>query len=118
MNEINRREWERVTSAQQIAYEYFNGQGDKVDSGNAHTVNISGRGALVEMPHACDLNASLILWITNPLQTMLIRGDIIHSRRADDGSFHVGVRLVDMIVGNWEGWEKLIKSKQEDYYEG
>ena len=106
-----RRTLPRANAALQIAYEFFDARGDKRDEGYAVTVNISGHGALLELPHGLDLNGSLILWITAPFYTMLFRGSIVHSRRAPNGLFHIGIRLTDVIEGKWETLERIIQQK-------
>ncbi|MBI3537643.1 MAG: PilZ domain-containing protein [Chloroflexi bacterium] len=111
-NEINlneQREAPRANAAFQIAYEFFNPRGAKVEEGIALTVNISGRGALIEMPHGLDLDGSLIMWITAPLYTMLFKGSVVHSRLAQNGLFHIGVKLTDIIEGRWEMLEQTVQ---------
>ncbi|MBI3914202.1 MAG: PilZ domain-containing protein [Chloroflexi bacterium] len=109
----NRRESPRANAAYSIAYEFFNPGGIKIAEGNAATVNISGRGALIEMPSALDPNGSLILWITAPFYTMLFKGSVMHSRAAPNGMFHIGVRLTDVIEGRWESLEELVQKQLE-----
>lgn len=90
----------RVQAAYQIAFEYFLG-GVKISQGTALTVNISERGALITLPHAADLSAVMILYVHAPLYTLVVRGNVVHSRQEPDGSFHVGLQITDSIEGNW-----------------
>jgi hypothetical protein len=114
MNPMERRESPRRDAVYQIAFECFNARGEKVDAGPAHTVNISGRGALIEMPRGVDLDGSLILWIMGPFHTLLGKGSVVHSRSVANGAFHVGVRLQDIIEGSWEFWEKIARGRVEE----
>ncbi|MBI5649692.1 MAG: PilZ domain-containing protein [Chloroflexi bacterium] len=114
MNPIERRESPRREAIYHIAFESFNAHGEKVDAGPAHTVNISGRGALVEMPRGVDLDGSMILWIMGPFHTVLVKGSVVHSRSIANGAFHVGVRLLDMIEGSWDIWEKIARGRMEE----
>jgi hypothetical protein len=100
MTPDERRQEPRVRAAYNIAFECFL-SGIKVDEGIAHTVNMSEHGALIEMPHGADLDASLIIWITAPFYTLLVKGNVVHSRSMGNGLFHVGVKLTDVIEGNW-----------------
>jgi hypothetical protein len=101
----------------QIVYECFDPSGLKTDVGNAHTVNISERGALIETSRGVDLDASLILWIREPFHTILVKGNVVHSRGVADGLFHVGVKLTDVIEGSWEIWKRLVELRDEDLTE-
>jgi hypothetical protein len=112
--QIERRASPRASATYQIAYECFNARGDKVDTGMAQTVDISGHGALVEMPRGVDLDASLILWIMGPFHTLLIKGNVVHSRAAPNGHFHVGMKLTDVIEGTWGMWEQLVQTRLEE----
>lgn len=114
MIQIERREMPRRDIVYQISYECFNARGEKVDVGTARTVNISGRGVLIEMSRGVDLDASLILWIQGPFHMVLVKGAVVHSRLANDGSFHVGVRLMDIIEGTWEIWERIAQTRLEE----
>ncbi len=105
-----RRTEPRVEAAYQISFECFL-HGAKVSEGTAHSVNLSEHGALVEMTQGADLDASMILWITSPLYTLLAQGNVLHSRRAPNGWFHVGVRLTDVIEGSWDHLKKDIKAR-------
>ena len=91
----------RARAAYQITYECFR-KGAKVGEGSARTVNVSENGALIEMPCGIDLDASLVLSILAPFYTLVIRGDVVHSRQISNHTYHVGVRLTDAIDGNWD----------------
>ena len=90
----------RVQAAYQIAFEYFE-SGVKVSQGTVKTVDISEHGALVTMPRAADLSAVMILYVHAPLYTLVVRGNVVHSRQALDGSFHVGLQITDSIEDTW-----------------
>ncbi len=111
ISETEQRAAPRANAALQITYEFFDAGGAKCAEGYAVTVNISGRGALIELPRGLDLNGSLILWITAPFYAMLFRGSVVHSRRAPNGLFHIGIRLTDVIEGRWETLEQMIQQK-------
>lgn len=106
----DRRQEPRVEAAYQISFECFL-RGAKVGEGIAHTVNISEHGALIEMSNGVDLDASLILWIMAPFYTMLVRGNVVHSRLAPGGVYHVGVRLTDVIEGSWDVMRRSIEAR-------
>ncbi len=113
--EMEKRAAPRANAAFQIAYEFFDAQGDKRDEGYAATVNISEHGALIELPRAMDLDGSLILWITAPFYTMLFRGDVVHSRRAPNGLYHIGIKLTEVIEGRWDMLEQLVQKQLETH---
>ena len=96
----DRRTAPRVAAAYQITFECFR-QGVQVSQGTARTVNISDNGALVEMPYAVDLDTSLILSINAPFYTLVARGDVVHARQIASGVYHIGIKLTDMIEGDW-----------------
>ena len=105
-----RRQEPRVQAAYQILYECFQ-RDEKVSEGAAHTVNLSERGALIELPQEIAADASLILWIFAPFYTLLVKGDVVHAHRAPNGSFRVGVKLTDVIEGNWNVLQKDIRAR-------
>ena len=113
MNVEDRREGPRVKAAYQILYECFL-RDAKVGEGAAQTVNLSEHGALIEMAQEVDLDASMILWIFAPFYTMLVKGNVVHTRRGANGLFHVGVKLTDVIEGNWQVLKKDIESRAAD----
>lgn len=108
---VERREHPRAATAFQIAYECFNARGEKTDEGAALTVNISERGVLIEMPHGVDLDGSMILWITAPFYTLLVKGSVVHARAVANGLFHVGVRLTEVIEGSWDWLEQQVQAR-------
>jgi len=103
-----KRQLPRANAAYNIAYEFFDPRGAKTDEGSALTVNISGRGALIELPRALAADGSLILWITAPFYTGLFKGQVMHARAAANGMFHIGIQLTDVIEGHWEALEQLV----------
>ena len=108
----------RAAAVYQITYECYR-QGAKVGEGFARTVNVSENGALVEMPQGIELDASLVLAILSPFYTLVIRGDVMHSRQISDHAYHVGVRLTDAIDGNWDHLKLDVrKCLRETMYEG
>lgn len=110
MTQIERRSEPRVQVAYAINYEYFVG-GVKIGDGVAKTVDLSEHGALVQLPAPVDMTASLILWIHAPFYTLLVKGNVVHARKTQEGSFLVGVRLTDFIEGNWDHLKKDIRSR-------
>lgn len=111
MNQVERRAGPRADAIYQIAYECFNAHGAKTAEGAAQTVNLSEHGALVEMPRGVDLDASMILWITTPFYTLLVKGNVVHSRALENGLFHVGVKLTNVIDGSWDFLERDIQKR-------
>lgn len=113
MSPSERRTMPRYNVAMQITYECFNRRGEKVDEGDAHTINLSGRGALVEL--ACDVSADarLLLCIKQPFYTLLVMGNVVHSRRVTAGNYQIGIQLIDMIEGTWQAWDKLAQPHWE-----
>ena len=97
----DRRSEPRVANTYQITFECFQ-RGAKIAQGIAQTVDISENGALVEMPCAVDLNASLILSINGPFYMLVVEGDVVHSRQISPHAYRVGVRLTNAIEGNWD----------------
>ncbi|MCI0475030.1 MAG: PilZ domain-containing protein [Anaerolineales bacterium] len=98
---MEQRQEPRVQAAYQIMYECFRHDA-KVSEGAAHTVNLSERGALIELTQEVALDASMILWIFAPFYTLLVKGDVVHAQRRANGLFRVGVKLTDVIEGNWD----------------
>lgn len=109
-----RRSEPRYRAAYRIAYEYFV-HGTKIGEGSASTVNISERGALVEIPQAVDINGRLILWIMAPLYTLLVQGNVVHARRGSNGMFQVGVQLTDIMEGDWELLQQYTQIHQNEF---
>jgi hypothetical protein len=110
MNVEEHRIEPRVKAAYHILYECFL-RDAKVCEGAAQTVNLSEHGALIEMAQEVALDASLILWIMAPFYTMLVKGNVVHSHRGANGLFHVGVKLTDVIEGNWQVLKKDVASR-------
>ena len=105
-----RRQEPRVQAAYQILYECFL-RDTKVSEGAAQTVNLSEHGALIELAQEVDPDASLILWIMAPFYTLLVKGNVVHARREANGLFRVGVRLTDVIEGNWQVLKKGLEAR-------
>lgn len=110
----DRRTSPRVNVAMQITYECFNPQGVKVDEGDAHTVNISGRGALIELEHDVSADARLLLCVKQPFYTLMMVGSVVHSHRVPAGHYRIGIQLIDVIEGAWQTWERLARPSWED----
>lgn len=110
-SEIERRTSPRLSATYRIAYECFNRRGIKVDEGPARTVDISGRGALVEIPRGVDLDASMVLLVMAPFHMVMVKGNVVHSRPTGKGSFHVGVRLTEVIEGTWDLLEQVVREQ-------
>lgn len=103
----------RVQAAYQIMYECFQ-RYVKVSEGAAQTVNLSERGALIELTQEVAPDASMILWIFAPFYTLLIKGDVVHTHRRTNGLFRIGVKLTDVIEGNWEVFKKDLQARAND----
>jgi hypothetical protein len=84
-----------------IAYECFDPWGVKVDEGPARTVDIRGRGALVEIPRGVPLDASMVLWVRGAFHMLLAKGNVVHSRPAPNGTYHVGVQVTEVVESSW-----------------
>ncbi len=110
MNVEEHRAEPRVKAAYRILYECFLHDA-KVGEGAAQTVNLSEHGALIEMAQEVELDTSLILWIMAPFYTMLVKGNVVHTRRGANGLFHIGVKLTDVIEGNWQVLKKDLDSR-------
>ena len=109
----DRRIEPRARAAYQIEYEYFSPAGAKTAEGTAVTVNMSGRGALIEVTHDLGSGGSMILCIIAPLYTMLFRAQIVHTRLSPNGLYLIGVQLTDVIEGRWETVEQLVQAVLE-----
>ena len=112
-----RRSEPRAKAAYQIKFECFR-HGVKVSQGFARTINVSEHGALVEMPCAMDLDASLILSINAPFYMLVIQGNVVHSRQISPTAYHVGVRLINCIEGNWDHLKLDVHKRLENGGEG
>lgn len=109
--EKERRAQPRVDATYRIAYECFNPWGIKVDEGPAKTVDISGRGALIEIPRGVPLDASMVLLVMAPFHMLMVKGSVVHSRRSDNGTYHVGVHLTEVVEGSWDILDWVIKER-------
>ncbi len=101
MLHTERRTEPRAKAANQITFECFR-HGVKISQGYARTINISEHGALVEMSCAMELDAALILSINAPFYTLVMQGNVVHSRQISETAYRVGVRLINSIEGNWD----------------
>ena len=115
--ELERREYPRMQTAHKISYEHFDAQGVKVGEGDALTVNLSGRGALIETFHELDGEGSLIVWIFAPFYIGVYKGRILHSRQMANQRFRMGVQLTDVIEGHWQALEQLVNQNRESSHE-
>jgi hypothetical protein len=106
----DRRDEPRVKAAYQIMYECFLREA-KVSEGSARTVNISEHGALLETVHAVEPDTGMILWILAPFYTMLVKGNVMHAHRQENGMYRIGVKLTDMIEGNWQVFKKDVETR-------
>lgn len=104
------REEPRLQAACQILYECFQHDA-KVGEGTARSVNLSEHGALIELTQEIAPDSSLILWIMAPFYTMLVKGNVVHAHRESNGSFRVGVKLTDVIEGNWDLLKKELDAR-------
>jgi hypothetical protein len=107
------RQAPRVQAAYQILYECFR-RDEKVSEGAAQTVNLSERGALIELAQEVAPDASMILWIFAPFYTLLVKGNVVHSHRNANGLFRVGVKLTDVIEGTWDVLKKDIHARANE----
>lgn len=109
-----RRAAPRVDATYKIAYECFNTQGIKVDEGPAKTVDISGRGALIEIPRGVRLDDSMVLLVMAPFHMLMVKGNVVHSRRSQNGAYHVGVRLTEVVEGSWDVLDLVIRERKTE----
>ena len=109
--EKERRAAPRVDATYKIAYECFNSWGVKVDEGPAKTVDISGRGALIETARGVPLDASMVLLVMAPFHMLMVKGSVVHSRRSTNGTFHVGVHLTEVVEGTWDILDWVIRER-------
>ena len=113
MPEGERREEPRAKAASQISFECFK-QGIKISQGFARTINISEHGALIEMPCAMDLDSALVLSINAPFYTLVVQGNVVHSRQISDNAYRVGVHLTNAIEGNWNHLKIDVRKRLEE----
>ncbi len=109
-----RRAGQRLQATYRIAYECYSARGIKIDEGPARTVDISGKGALIEVPRPIDLDASMILLVMAPFHMLMVKGSVVHSRRVQNGQFHVGVRLTEVVEGSWDVLNSILKERQAE----
>lgn len=112
--EKERRTVPRVDATYKIAYECFNNQGIKVDEGPAKTVDISGRGALIEIPRGARLDDSMVLLVMAPFHMLMVKGNVVHSRLSQNGTYHVGVRLTEVVEGSWDLLDWVIRERMAE----
>jgi hypothetical protein len=94
-----------------MGYECFNPLGVKVDEGPADTVNITGRGALIEIPRNVPLDASMVLRVNAPFYMLMVKGSVLHSRLAPNGTYHVGVRMTEVVESSWEMIDHVLRER-------
>lgn len=111
----DRRTEPRAKAASQITFECFR-RGLKISQGYARTINLSEHGALVEMPCAMDLDVALILSVHAPFYTLVIQGNVVHSRQISENSYHIGVHLTNSIEGNWDYLKLDVRNRLENGY--
>ena len=99
MTSDERRNEPRATAASIITFECFQ-QGVKITQGYANTLNLSEHGALVELPCDVENDMQMVLSVIAPLYTLIIEGDVIHSRQISANAYHVGIKLTNAIEGN------------------
>ncbi len=109
-----RRSAPRLQATYRIAYECYSPRGIKIDEGPARTVDISGRGALIEVPRAIDLDSSMVLLVMAPFHMLMVKGSVVHSRRVQSGQFHVGVRLTEIVEGSWDVLNSILRERQAE----
>lgn len=109
-----RRNSQRVSATYRIAYECYSARGIKIDEGPARTVDISGRGALIEVPRPVDLDSSVVLLVMAPFHMLMVKGSVVHSRRVQNGQFHVGVRLTEVVEGSWDVLNSILKERKAE----
>ncbi len=109
-----RRTTPRLQATYRIAYECYSARGIKIDEGPARTVDISGRGALIEVPRAIDLDSSMVLLVMAPFHMLMVKGSVVHSRRVQGGQFHVGVQLTEVVEGSWDVLNSILKERQAE----
>ncbi len=109
-----RRTGQRLQATYRIAYECYSPRGIKIDEGPARTVDISGKGALIEVPRPVDLDASMVLLVMAPFHMLMVKGSVVHSRRVQNGQFHVGVRLTEVVEGSWDVLKSILKERQAE----
>ncbi len=114
IDESDRRMHPRVEATYRIAYECYSPRGIKIDEGPARTVDISGRGALIEVSRAVDLDASIVLLVMAPFHMLMVKGNVVHSRRIENGRFHVGVRLVEVVEGSWDVLDSILRERRAE----
>ena len=111
---IEQRLWPRVPAIFAVDYEYFIGS-LKLAQGQAHTVNMSGRGLAFETRHPLQQNGTVILWLTGPRATLHVRGVVIHSRPTPHKTYLVGVALEHLIEGEWDTLTRVVDGLLEKY---
>jgi c-di-GMP-binding flagellar brake protein YcgR len=102
-----RRQFPRVPAKLAIAYEQFSGN-RKIGEGRAQSVNISGRGVMMETSCPLDPETSVILWLQSPFYTLLIKGAVMHTSPVANGTYHVGIELLEVIEGEWQVLEDAV----------
>jgi hypothetical protein len=53
----------------------------------------------------------MVLLVMAPFHMLMVRGSVVHSRRVKNGSFHVGVRLTEVVEGTWEVLQEVIRER-------
>lgn len=111
---IERREYPRAQAAQQITYERFDARGVKVAEGNAVTINLSERGALIETPRDLGIEGSLIVCVLTPFYVGIFRGRVVHSHQMTNQLFRAGIQLTEVIEGRWDAMQALVNHALEE----
>jgi hypothetical protein len=45
---------------------------------------------------------------------LMVKGSVVHSRRSESGTFHVGVKLTEVIEGTWDVLNWMIKERNAE----
>lgn len=108
-----KRKSPRVPAFYAITFEYFVGP-HKIGQGLAESTNISGRGISFDTIQHLEPNDTVILWLTSPRYTLHARGVVIHSARTAKGRYRVGIRLDELLEGDWKFLEMDVARLQDD----
>ena len=99
---IERRTHPRAAFRQQLTFEYYSEDGQKLGFGFGVASNISAGGMLFETDKWLGPPLRLLVEIISPLYMFMATAHVVHSREVSETLYQVGVRFDDFIQSEWE----------------
>jgi hypothetical protein len=93
MNGIDQRKWARVETCNLISYTCLDEMGLALKQGMGRALDVSQDGLLLECGAAIESDVISLLSADAEDRLIEIRGEVVHSRRNENGNYRVGIRF-------------------------